>query len=114
MTENSIFFFCVIIIFVCHNSSVAALPAISTLLANEAYFVHKPAQVELQLNWSQLSYSKYSGSLLRKAGQPNAQYKKGPYIRYTLKWEDTVYNILEEYKSYWNFVSYVSHGVFSL
>ena len=41
--------------------------------------MHKLAQVELQLDWSQLPYLEYSGPLLQKAAQPNAQYKKGPY-----------------------------------
>ena len=42
--------------------------------------MHKPAQVELQLDWSQLPYLAYSGPLPQKAAQPNAQYtKKGPF-----------------------------------
>ena len=41
--------------------------------------MHKPAQVELQLDWSQLSYLEYSDLLSQKAAQSNAQYKKGPY-----------------------------------
>ena len=77
MTEDSIFV--IIIIFVCHNLSETAQPTVSTLLADEAWFVHKLTQVELQLDRSQLSYSEYSGPLPQKAVQPNAQYKKGPY-----------------------------------
>ena len=77
-----------------HNSSEIVLPAISTLLADETQFVHKPAQVELQLDWSQLSYSEYSGPLPQKA-QPNAQYnKKSPTLNngttelpYLLTWK---------------------------
>ena len=41
--------------------------------------MHKPTQVKLQLDWSQLPYSEYLGPLPQKATQPNAQYKKGPY-----------------------------------
>ena len=41
--------------------------------------MHKPAQVELQLDWSQLPYSEYSGPSPQKAAQPNTQYKKCPY-----------------------------------
>ena len=41
--------------------------------------MHKPAQVELQLDWSQLPYPEYLGPLSQKVAQPNAQYKKGPY-----------------------------------
>ena len=44
--------------------------------------MHKPAQVEPQLDWSRFPYSGYSGPLLQKAAQPNAQYKKGPYTLY--------------------------------
>ena len=41
--------------------------------------MHKPAQVEMQLDWSQLPYLEYSNLLLQKVAQPNAQYKKkGP------------------------------------
>ena len=32
-------------------------------LANEAYFVHKLNQSELQLDWSQLPYSEYLGPI---------------------------------------------------
>ena len=43
--------------------------------------MHKPAQVELQLDWSQLPYPAHSDPLPQKAAQPNAQYtKKTPTI----------------------------------
>ena len=65
--------------FACHDFSETALPVVSTLLADEAWFVHKPAQVELQLDWSQLPYPAHPGPLPQKAALPNAQYtKKAP------------------------------------
>ena len=41
--------------------------------------MHNSAQVELQLDWSQLPYSEYSDPSSQKVAHPNAQYKKGPY-----------------------------------
>ena len=52
------------------------LPAVSVLLADEAQFAHKPDQIELQLDRSQLPYSKYSGSIPQEATQPTLTIKR--------------------------------------
>ena len=64
------------------------LPAVSVPLANETQFAHKPDQVELQLDWSQLPYSEILWPIIAEGSpayyrrrQPNPT-KKGPYKNY--------------------------------
>ena len=52
------------------------LAPISVLLADEAQFAHKPDQVELQLDQSQLPYSEYSGPILQETAQPTLTTKR--------------------------------------
>ena len=73
----------IIIISACRNSSETVLLAVSLLLADKAQFVHKPAQVELQLDRPQLPYSETFGPIT--AGGSPAQctlHKKGPYTHH--------------------------------
>ena len=58
------------------------LPAVSVLPANKAQFAHKPDQIELQLDQSQLPYSEYSGPIPQEAAQPTLTTKRPT----TLKW----------------------------
>ena len=67
---QSTLFYLVIIISAYHKPSETVLPAVGVLLADEAWFVHKPDQVELQLDRSQLLYSEYLGPIPQEATQP--------------------------------------------
>ena len=71
------YFIFVIIISTCYNSSKTVLPVVSILLANKVKFVHKPDQVELQLDRSQLPYSEHSSLILQEVAQPTLT-TKGP------------------------------------
>ena len=50
------------------------------LLVDKAEFVHKPDQIKLQLDWSQLPYSEYLGPVPQEATQPDLT-KKAHYKR---------------------------------
>ena len=52
------------------------LLAVSVHLADETQFAHKPDQIELQLDWSQLPYSEYSGPIPQEAAQPTLTTKR--------------------------------------
>ena len=52
------------------------LPDVSVLLADKTQFAHKPDQIELQLDRSQLPYSKYSGPIPQAAAQPTLTTKR--------------------------------------
>ena len=52
------------------------LPAVNILLADETQFAHKPDQIELQLDWSQLPYSEYSDPISQEAAQPTLTTKR--------------------------------------
>ena len=54
------------------------LPTVSVLMTNEAQFAHKPDQIELQLDQSQLPYSEYLGPILQEVAQPDTT-KKAHY-----------------------------------
>ena len=55
------------------------LPAVSVLLTDEAQFTHKPNQIELQLDRSQLPYLEYLDPVPQEAAHPNLT-KKRPTI----------------------------------
>ena len=69
LKSQSTFFCFIIIISACHDSSKTVVLAVSALLANEAQFAHKPNQIELQLDQSQLPYSEYLGLIPQEAAQ---------------------------------------------
>ena len=52
------------------------LPAVSVFLADEAQFAHKPDQIELQLDRSQLPYSEYLGPIPQEVAQPTLTTKR--------------------------------------
>ena len=52
------------------------LPVVSVLLADEAQFAHKPDQIELQLNRSQLPYLDYLGPIPQEVAQPTLTTKR--------------------------------------
>ena len=52
------------------------LPAVSVLLGNETQFAHKPDQIELQLDRSQLPYLEYSSPIPQEAVQPTLTTKR--------------------------------------
>ena len=62
------------------------LPAVSMLLADETQFAHKPDQIELQLDRSQLPYSEYSGPLPQEATQPTLTTKRPITLKQRLHW----------------------------
>ena len=59
------------------------LPAVNMLLADETQFAHKPDQIELQLDWSQLPYLEYSSPILQEAAQPTLTTKRSTTQIYT-------------------------------
>ena len=79
------------------------LPAVSVPLANETQFAHKPDQIELQLDRSQLPYSEYLGLVALEAAQPSTimvpqeaahfNHKKGPYKE---KWIKLIIGCLDK------------------
>ena len=52
------------------------LPAVSVLLADETQFAHKPDQIELQLDRSQLPYLEYLDPIPQEAAQPTLTTKR--------------------------------------
>ena len=59
------------------------LPAVSVFLADEKSFAHKPDQIKLQLDRSQLPYSEYSSPIPQEAAQPTLTTKRPTTHIYT-------------------------------
>ena len=62
------------------------LLTVSMLLADKTQFAHKSDQIELQLDQSQLPYSKYSGPIPQEAAQPTLTTKRPTTLNWRLHW----------------------------
>ena len=69
------------------------LPAVSVLLTDEAQFTHKPDQIELQLDRSQLPYLEYSGQIPQEAAQPTLTTKRPTTTHYNESQKNIVHLI---------------------
>ena len=86
----------IIIISACRNSSETVLLAVSLLLADKAQFVHKPAQVELQLDRPQLPYSEnIRAHYRRRQPSPTHNTHKRPIQSQNLQNDQNIFEIFK-------------------